>query len=346
MMSAAAIAAQRHQLLDAGWNPVPASPRTKACYVEGWPRIQTSGHHIENWRPTAWSNTALVTNTNYFAVDGDIRDQKLADRVMSSAFCHLGHTPFIRVGRAPKWLALYRKETPISVRTDGFKIAGCDGDGIEILSAKQDSRGVYGCNFNAFGIHPGTGKPYAWVDGACPLEDTILDAPLGTQEQVDAFLAEVRSYAPAALGRNGNPNTDTQRAYNTDGKVTDGRETLLRDCVYQAACEIKRAGRVLHDHGIAGDGWELFKERAAHLYNKNGTSKSWTYEDALSKARSTLRRIRDGIVTFTDPAFPRAIFYHHADKIMSPVEHGRPMLCADFVAWNNLECLEPERLNA
>ena len=123
MSTAAAIAAQRYQLLDAGWNPVPVSPRDKGCYITGWPTIETSEHRIESWNRTnpAHTNTGFVTTRNYFAVDADTRDKQLTDRVVGAAFEHLGYTPFIRVGRAPKALLVYQKEAPSSVATSRFR---------------------------------------------------------------------------------------------------------------------------------------------------------------------------------------------------------------------------------
>ncbi len=337
MSTAAAIAAQRYQLLDAGWNTVPVSPRDKGCYLTGWPTIETSEHHIESWNRTnpAHTNTGFVTNRNYFAVDADTRDKQLTDRVVGAAFEHLGYTPFIRVGQAPKALLVYQKETPFSVGTSRFKFQGCDGDGLEILSGSKGANGVWsGAVFTAFGTHPETGQSYKWVGEANPLEDTPADAPVAAQKQVDAFIETVRGFAPFTVNPRGAANTDSARNYNADGYVTDGRENLMRDCIYQAACEIMRTGDVLDARGIAVCGWELFESKA---WNGDG---KWAFKDALSRARAIVRRIRDGIVTFGNSDLPQAIYFY-ADKMRSLGERARELLHERFCFYANHAELSP-----
>src|SRR6476646_8181615 len=252
-LSAAALAAQRLQLIDAGWNPVPVSPIDKGCYVTGWPTIEASEYHVENWRHTnpAHTSTGLVTNLNYFAIDADTRDQQLTDRILGAAFKHCGDTPFIRVGRAPKALLVYQKEAPASVLTSRFKFEGGDGDGLEILSGTKGGGGKFsGAVFTAFGIHPDTQQPYRWIGDANPLEDGPDEAPVVGQSQIDACVETVRGFAPFAVNAQGSAN-DADRSYNSEGLVTDGRENLLRDCVLQAAREAHFAGVPLETRGVA-----------------------------------------------------------------------------------------------
>src|SRR3984893_6957462 len=97
--------ALRLQLLGAGSNVVPSSPRDKGCHVVGWPDIHTSELHLEKWQWSfsAQTNTAVVCNKNYFGTDIDIlSDPSLAHRVQALAFEYLVITGFIRVGRWPK----------------------------------------------------------------------------------------------------------------------------------------------------------------------------------------------------------------------------------------------------
>jgi hypothetical protein len=321
MTSAADVAALRLQVLDGGWNPVPVSPLNKACYVAGWPKIETSEYHIANWSRTnpAHTNTGFVCNRNYFAVDADVLDADLAAVIRTIAFQKLGWTPFVRVGLAPKFLLVYRKADCDSVKSVGFKFEGRGDDGLEILSANKI--------FTAFGIHPKTGREYIWIGGANPLEDTPDEAPLVTQDQIDAFLEAVRAVIPFTVGLDGTARPDTPRSYNNDGLVTDGRENLLRDCIFQAAHEIHSAGHPLTARGVAGRGWELFAERA---YLGDG---EWSDKDALAKASSTVRRIREGRVKL-EAALPAAqkFFKSQANKL----DHVRQLLAQ---ALNELSLL-------
>ena len=319
--TAAAVAAQRFQLLDAGWNPVPASPVDKGCHIRGWPTIETSEYHIENWIRTnpAHTNTAFVTNRNYFAIDADTLDKPLTDRIVAAAFDHCGVTPFVRVGRAPKALLVYQKETPASVLTSRYKFDGRDGDGLEILSGSKGANGQFsGAVFTAFGIHPETQQPYRWIGEANPLEDAPDEAPVVGQSQVDAFIKRVRGFAPFVVNLHGSA-SDAERAYNSDGLVTDGRENLMRDCVLQAARESYFSGVPLEMRSVSDRGWELFQQRAWLGDGK------WTYKRALAKAASTIRRIRDGRLKL-EPGIAKANCFSFADVTRMPLKELRSRL--------------------
>jgi hypothetical protein len=304
MMDAAAIVALRLQLIDAGWRPVPASPRDKSCHVIGWPTIEPNEFYVDNWARThsAHTLTSIVCGQHIVALDLDVLDAERADRVQALAFQHLGVTGFIRIGRAPKRLLVYRQPytaqssrhnghaTPTAIRSETHRFAD-NGALIEILST--------GKLFVAFGVHPDTGLPYRWIGDATPLEDTPTEAPLVTQAQVDAFIAAVHAeIAPLLTSTStGKPSaTNAQRTVNADGLVTDGRENLLRDCIYRAANEIYANGDALTPQGIAPRGWELFVARA---WLQDG---KYQMRHALEKARALVRRVKDGRIKLTGNA--------------------------------------------
>src|SRR5262245_2745357 len=211
----ASVTALRMQVVDNGWNCVPSSSRDKRCSVLGWPTIETNEFHLENWALThsAHTNTALVCNRDYLAVDIDILSTAhLAHCVHALACAHLGHTDFIRVGKAPKRLLVYRQrlfyqpESRIfeaAVRSVSFKSETGNGDGLEILSN--------GKQFTAYGIHPDTGLPYQWIGECNPLDDTPSDAPLVNQEQVDSFIDAVREIMPLVAPSGTGKANDTAR---------------------------------------------------------------------------------------------------------------------------------------
>ena len=294
----AEILALRLQLLDNDWNIVPSSPRDKTCYVVGWPTIAANEFYLDKWAwsHSAHSNTAVVANRNYFGVDIDVlSDPDLAHRVQALAFEYLGITPFIRVGQWPKRLLVYRKRrdrfeaydrgkrvrlSSSAVRSVAFKAANGSGDGIEILSS--------GKQFVIDGFHYKAGQPYRWVGEASPLEDRPRDAPLTTQEQVDAFLAAVEKIMPltSATSRRGGNGGNAARHVNTAGLVDDGRESCLRDCIWAAAHEIEEEGDALTAAAVADWGWKLFEERAW-----NGDGKYSRDKQAMEKARGLIRRL-------------------------------------------------------
>jgi hypothetical protein len=309
------VTALRLQLLDAGWVPVPSSPLNKSCTIIGWSTLAVTEFHIENWGriSPSQSNTSLVCGRDYFTIDLDIvSDPELARRMMALAFQHLGFSPFIRVGRAPKSLLVYRC-APSSIRSESYIAASGTGDRIDILAA--------GRNFVAYGIHPETHKPYQWVGPANPLEDTPAEAPVVNQAQVEAYLDAANTIMPFARPAGdggGRPKaSDPQRVVGSDGKVTDGRESLLRDAIWRATHDIAATGRPLTAELLAEVGWDFF---AAAADLEDG---KWSRRDALIKARTLVRRINSGSVKFTLPA-PVAPSYSGSET--RSAESGRQAL--------------------
>ena len=72
----------------------------------------------------------------------------------------VGEAP-VRFGQAPKRLRPYRTNEPFAkLATAGYRLPGDEPGGkphkVEVLGVGQQ--------FVAYGIHPGTGRPYAWPD--------------------------------------------------------------------------------------------------------------------------------------------------------------------------------------
>jgi hypothetical protein len=309
------VTALRLQLLDGGWVPVPSSPLNKSCTIIGWSTLAVTEFHIENWGRTcpSQSNTSLVCGRNYFTIDLDIvSDPELARRMMALAFQHLGFTPFIRIGRAPKLLLVYRCASG-GIRSESYLAASGTGDRIDILAT--------GRNFVAYGIHPETHKPYKWVGPANPLEDTPAEAPIVNQAQVEALLDaadKIMPFARAARDGGGRPKaSDPHRVVDPDGKVTDGRESLLRDAIWRAAHDIAATGRPLTAELLAEVGWDLF---AAAADLEDG---KWSRHDALIKARTLVRRINGGTVKLK---LPTPVTQSYSGSEAQSAESGRRAL--------------------
>ena len=307
--SAEDVAKLRLQLVDTGWNPIPVYPSTKKPAIEGWSTIEANEFHIENWarsRPAAVS-TGLCCNKNYFAVDIDIlSDNDLARSVMAVAFDKLGYTPFVRIGRAPKLLLVYR-QVPGSITSTQRRAVCGSGDLIEILSD--------GKQFIAFGTHPDTHKPYSWISEANPLDNEPSEAPLVSQEDIDAFLDAVHLIMPLGTperkGKHGGNGGDQPFVYNDAGLVADGRERLLRDCVIEAAREMWSVHEPLEVQPLADQAWLLFIGRAWLEDQK------WSLGDAIDKARSTVRRIRDGTIKLDEELADIELFFIAA-QVLTP----------------------------
>lgn len=119
------------------------------------------------------------------AVDIDVRHAECADAIRRLALRRLGEAP-ARYGQAPKCLLPYRIDEPFPKAAT----AECLFPG-EPPDAKRHKVEVLGDGqqFVAVGVHPGTGRPYAWPDGSL-LDLEWQDLTPITREQAAAFLAE------------------------------------------------------------------------------------------------------------------------------------------------------------
>ena len=161
------------QLLDNGYEPIPIKPAQKVPALSRWTSVAIDDTAIESWRmPYASCGVGLRTG-RLVGIDIDILDPDLAHEAQSLAMKRFGDTLF-RVGLWPKRLLLYRTQTPFAKMKSGQ---------IEILGLGQQ--------FVAFGLHPGTGKPYSWPLGETPLEIPLSDLPVIDPSAAAAFLAEM-----------------------------------------------------------------------------------------------------------------------------------------------------------
>ncbi|MEI6560192.1 MAG: hypothetical protein WCO00_17475 [Rhodospirillaceae bacterium] len=121
------------------------------------------------------------------ACDADFTDPSVVGMIEAIARRILGDTPLRRVGKAPKVLLPYRADTPFKKMSTPFLLppgAADDAGGqrVEMLCDRQQ--------FVAFGVHPGTGKPYYYT-GASPLEVPTYQLPTITEAQARAFVEAV-----------------------------------------------------------------------------------------------------------------------------------------------------------
>jgi putative DNA primase/helicase len=194
--------ALRLAIFDKGWQPIPVTAPDPADKDAGKKPL------LPNWRQVAitpavirgWAAGSCRTHTNtglrtrgLVAIDIDVLDGPLADRLLNLATDMLGATPLVRTGKAPKRLAVYsgapdtaKARTPEFVFDDGSKSL------VECLSDGQQ--------FVAFGVHPGTLKPYRWV-GASPLDTAVADLPVVDAKRMQAFLREAETMLRAAGGK-------------------------------------------------------------------------------------------------------------------------------------------------
>jgi hypothetical protein len=214
-------------------------------------------------------------------IDLDVLDAAAADRLLSLTQGHLGATPLIRVGRAPKRLLVYRAMGIIPSRSIALSCGN-----IDIIGERRQ--------FVAYGIHPDTKRPYHWYDGTGQPFDTPVDSlPEVELWQIEHLLATASTIypAPPLLGRRRHSNESGDIVTHPGtGRVINGRDTYLRDLTLQH-CSDRRRRSV---DAIVRDVWDEFCQTADTSRPRSSTNRPWSIKDAQKKVTYTLRRIQEG----------------------------------------------------
>jgi hypothetical protein len=144
------------------------------------------------WQSKSGAGVGLQSRS-FPGVDIDVTDQSLSDAIAVLADLKLGDAPE-RVGRAPKRLLVYRIADGEVIRKKRVDFTAPDGSAhaVEILGAGQQ--------YVVEGMHPGTGRPYAWTSGRTPETIGAANLTTVTAAQVDAFLDEVENLVAASGG--------------------------------------------------------------------------------------------------------------------------------------------------
>ena len=289
----AAVLQQRLRLIDNGYRITPirnwgGRGAGKAAYLRGWQQTTATPDDVPTWR--ASRSTGIICGTHrdgshLMAVDIDILDAELALEVEHQALAVLGETPLLRIGCAPKRLLLYRCQFPAT------KLYFDEG-GVELLSE--------GNQFVAFGMHPGTGRPYEWPTGFSPENVALSDVPLVTPEQVRALIVwlSVRLTPKDGAAPVGGHHDSPPLIAGDDGLIRDGRERLMRDVVWKVFHDVLPNPTVA---GITDAAWAHFSTMA-YLGDRK-----WNRRHVEQKARAIIRRWKAGEIGHSEP-WPHPFF--------------------------------------
>ena len=186
-------------LVERGYRILPIQPGAKSPgaysrnawhgYAE-WSRHcerDTTEHEVATWSDWPQAGVGIATG-NVIGIDIDVvQAPDIADAIQALAMQQLGHTPAVRIGRAPKRLLVYRAAEPFR----GFK-----QHPIEVLGVGQQ--------FVAYAVHPDTGQPYEWpVSTLADLD--LAELPTVTKAQVESFVTQAIPLVPAELRPSGLP---------------------------------------------------------------------------------------------------------------------------------------------
>lgn len=171
----------------------------KAPALKGWQSEEISQSNIDKWcKNRAKCGVGIRTHKNP-AVDIDCVDPEASDHMQMFVEAEVGFAP-IRVGRNPKALLVFRTDRPFTkVKSTVFLDENGNDNAVEILGSGQQ--------FVAYGIHPGTKKPYEWtIKGESPADNHAdFDLEEISLEQAREIIAEFDRYA---LERGWKPKAD------------------------------------------------------------------------------------------------------------------------------------------
>lgn len=175
-------------LVAARYMLVPIKTGEKYPNKKGWPQLRATLQDVESWATSRYYGGLGVLGEFNPGIDIDVQDREIVDKIIAWCAENIGVTP-VRVGNAPRVLI------PCCAPAGGL---GPDN------SAKyEDDLGVShqieikakGQQWVAYGLHPKTGKPYAWTGGE--LHDIDGDLlPELTGEKISALFNYFESIAP------------------------------------------------------------------------------------------------------------------------------------------------------
>lgn len=187
-----------HKLVDNGFNILPIvrhdaenhSHPGKAPALKGWRTHIASHDSVELWAQERGRCGIGINTKSHPAVDLDILDAKIAARMRGFVELSLGETA-VRVGRAPKLLMVFHAPVPFTkVKSHTWICPAGNKHAVEVLGEGQQ--------FVAFGIHPGTKKPFKWLNDFSPLNSMAdFDLPAITLVEARAICDEFDRLAEA-----------------------------------------------------------------------------------------------------------------------------------------------------
>ncbi len=314
------------QLLDNGYEPIPIKPGQKAPALSRWTSVTIDAAAIEAWRLRFESCGVGLRTGALVGVDIDVLDPDRAHSIQALAIERFGDT-LVRVGCWPKRLLLYRTQTPFAKMKSGQ---------VEILALGQQ--------FVAFGLHPGTGKPYSWPLGETPLEVPLSDLPMIDPTAAAAFLAENGptdhgSNTSGGAGRRGKAAGSGDPVRDAQGLVTDGRDAWLSQIAFHAVQDVLEAGGTPDVEQVAAQVWQRFADSTDLSRPKQDGTRTYAFVDATRKVQDKVRLARDGRLPPRDMTTPEPEY----DAATLSAEDGRAQLaallttfCAQVQDWHQI----------
>jgi hypothetical protein len=176
--------ALRLKLYEGGFSPL--ANKNKMCLIKEWSTLKVTPEIIQS-KQWARSHSFLDTGIrcgDVIALDFDVDDGKLLNDLLDAVINEglVDESLFVRIGRPPRELWVYRTKDKIGKRTTGHFLPpdspeGFAGYAVEILGA--------GCQFAAYGQRD-ENTAYQWPEQSL-VDHQYMDLPVITLQQVETL---------------------------------------------------------------------------------------------------------------------------------------------------------------
>lgn len=219
----------RLRLYENGFTPLPN--KNKMCLLEKWSTVTITPEMIQSreWKRSARDRDTGIRCGDVIAIDWDVNDPTLLNALLDEIVAAgvIEESPFVRIGKPPREMWVYRTTDKIGKRTTGFfkhpdAPEDAKSEAVEILGA--------GCQFAAYGMRDDE-TAYTWPARSL-LDHRYQDLPFITHAQVEA----VKEFAIAFFERNG-----LERKSNAGG--TDEGYTHVYDLTDDMVFDVHELGQ-------------------------------------------------------------------------------------------------------
>jgi hypothetical protein len=269
-----------------GWRPFPGWQETKVPAMRGWPGLNEAEWDcsdliavVDEYQPAGLYCCCLAVQPEIVAVDIDITNREHPETAAKLADDHLGKTPLVRIGFAPKCARIYRNGGGVRSRK------------LHPLELYSGSGQIVG-----FGWHQKAGRPYLWPN-ASPLDLNADSAeiPPVTQAQLNCFTNELFKFVP-------------RRHHAGCLKVTIMTKSTFPPALRKQICDLLAAGGQISREGatVVVDGPREVAAALLAAGDQLDTSivPSVT-PDGAALVRNLLAEVGASIAYITDPALAR-----------------------------------------
>lgn len=176
----------RLRLYDNGFTPLPNYH--KMCLLKEWSTLTITPELIKSreWSRSNRDRDTGIRCGDVIAIDWDVNNEELLNQLLDEVVASdvIEESSFVRIGRPPREMWLYRTAEKIGKRTTGFfRAAGAPDD----VKAEQVEILGTGCQFAAYGMRDDE-TPYTWPSDSL-LDHQYRDLPEITLAQVEAVKA-------------------------------------------------------------------------------------------------------------------------------------------------------------